>query len=349
MKKRVAIFLDYYYIGGIEKVIQNIYDNLKDEYDIDIISFVSKNKNIKSLLKKQYNNFSIRNILGLVKLKKYFKENKYDIIHINCYNSFGLIYAFLVRKYINKIIVHAHSSNTNCDILYIKTIINFFIKKIFNSEKYELISVSEAAGKFCFDTNKCNIILNSVDYDKFYFDEKKRIEYRKKYNLSDDKIVIGHIGRFSLEKNHKFLIDIFNELCKINNNYILILVGEGKLYNKIKNKIKKLNLEDKVIYFKYRDDINYFINMFDVYLFPSKHEGFGITLLENQINGREVFTTDKIPEVLNISNKIHFINLKNNSKYWANEIINCKSKKLILKKDLNINNFIEKIKQLYNR
>lgn len=349
MKKKVAIFLDYYYIGGIEKIIENIYDNLKNKYNIDIISFVSKNKNVKSLLNKEYTSFSIRNILGLNKLRKYFKNNKYDIVHINCYNSFGLIYAFMIRKYVKKIIIHAHNSNVDFDFLNIKKIINFLIKKIFNSNKYEFIAVSDEACKFCFNTNKYEIILNAIDYNKFYFNNKKRIEYRNKYNISEEKIVIGHIGRFVPQKNHNFLIDIFNELCKISDDYILILVGEGKLYNKIMKKINNFNLNNKVIYFKYRDDINDFINMFDIYLFPSIYEGFPITLIETQINGRIIFTSDNITSMLKISNRIKFLSLKKGANYWARKINKYQKQDLVLDYKLNLENFISNIDNIYSR
>ena len=346
--QKVAIFLDYYYVGGIENVISNIYNNLKDIYNINILSFVSKDNSVKGLLKGNYSSFGLRNILGLIKLRKHFKNNKYDIIHINCYNAFGLIYAYMSRKYVKKVIVHAHNSNVDNDFLKIKSFINYLIKLIFNSNKYIYIGVSDEACNFCFMNKDYTLIPNSVDYEKFKENKKIRKYYRNKYNIND-KIVIGHIGRFVEQKNHDFIINVFNEICKIKDNYILVLVGEGKLYNKIMTKVKRLNLEDKVLYFKYRNDIDKFINMFDIYLFPSIYEGFGITLLENQINDKEVFTSDNVPRVLNISNKIHFLSLKNNPKYWANEIINYKNKKLILKKDLDIDNYIKKIKEIYNR
>ena len=88
---RVLLFIDYYGYGGIEKVIDDI--TLLDNHSFSILSMVNvSNRNINCLLKRKYNNFFIRNLFGLRKYKSFLKKNNYDIIHINCYNAFGLIY-----------------------------------------------------------------------------------------------------------------------------------------------------------------------------------------------------------------------------------------------------------------
>ena len=114
------------------------------------------------VLKKNYHNFFIRNILGLSKFKKYLYNNEYDIIHIHCYNSFGLIYGFIARKYIKNVIIHAHNSNIDNDFLYIKHLINNLIKLIFKSNKYTYLAVSEECNRFCFNSKNAIIIRNCI-------------------------------------------------------------------------------------------------------------------------------------------------------------------------------------------
>jgi len=223
MQKKIAIFLDYYYVGGIEKVISDIKKYLENEYEFDIISFSSNNKNVISILNKTYRNFFIRNILGLIKINKHFKNKKYDVIHINCYNSFGLIYGKILKKYTKKIIIHAHSSNIDKDMLHIKKSINLLIKMFFKDKDFIYVAVSKGSSLFCFGNKESILIANGINYNNYVFNKNLKDEYRKKYNIDNKKIVIGNIGRLEKQKNQLFILDIFNDLLKINKNYILIL------------------------------------------------------------------------------------------------------------------------------
>ena len=346
---RVLIFQDYFYIGGIEKIIMDIKNNLDKRYDIDILSMVNKsNNNIIRLLAKDYDNFFIRNIKGIFKFKKYIKNNKCDIIHINCYNSFGLIYGYIAYKYNKNIIIHGHNCNIDNDYLYIKRIINYIIKLLFRSNKYKYIAVNDETNKFCFNNNNnCIIIPNGIDYDKYRFNNKERIKYRKLFNIKDNEIVIGSVGRFTYQKNYSFIIDIFKEICNIKDNYRLILIGEGTLKKSIIDKVRKYGIENKVLFLSNRDDINKFINMFDIYLSPSVYEGFGLSIVENEINGKYVFVSDRVIKEVNISNRIKYISLNKDSKYWCNKIINKKDIKLVIDNGLDIKYFIKNIESVY--
>lgn len=348
--KKVLMFLDYYGFGGIEKVIQDIKENISNEkFQIEILSLVNSTHDLSivSLLNSKETNFFKRNLKGLKKFSCYLQENSYDIIHIHCYNSFGLIYATIARKYVKKVIIHAHSSNICNDFFKIKWLINFLIKNIFSSKNFVLLAPTLECSKFCFGDSRVILIPNSICYSKYYFDFNERLKYRKLLNIKDKEVVIGHIGRFNAEKNHTFILDIFKEIVKLNGNYKLILVGEGKTLNKIKKKVKKINLEEKVLFLGNRMDISNLINVFDIYLFPSKFEGFPLTLVEAQVNGKYIFCSSKISKNVVISNRIFFLSLSENPLQWALKIMNHKSLKLILESRLDIHYYIEKIKKLY--
>jgi len=347
---KILMFQDYFNKGGIEKVILDIKEFINNNYNIDILSMVNiSNEKIISLLDKDYQKPFMRNLKGLKKYKKFLKNNRdnYDIIHIHCYNAFGLIYAFIAKKYCKKIIVHAHSNNINEDFLFIKHLINNIIKFLFRDKKNLYIAVSEECNKFCFNVDNCIIIPNGIDYNKYYFNFNERSKYRRKFSINDKEIVIGHIGRFDKQKNHGFIIEIFYEISRIKDNYKLILIGEGKLRKIIENKIKELKLESKVIVLNNRNDISKLINMFDIFLFPSIYEGFGLTVVENEVNGRDVFVSDKIPKSVNISNRIKFLSLSKSAREWANEIINLHNKELLLDNRLDMPNYLEDIENIY--
>ena len=347
--KKILLFLDYYYYGGIEKVIENIKDNMHEKYKFNTLTFVNKAEKdeIESLLKKDCRNFFKRNIFGLIKFKQYIKNNSFDIVHIHCYNAFGLIYANIARKYTKKVIIHSHNSQIDKDKLKIKHYINKKIQKMFSKNDYTYISCSKEAGYFCVARDTI-VIPNGIDYSKYKPNEEQRKIYREKYNLSNN-IVIGNVGRFEEQKNHSFIIDVFYELQKINDKYCLVLVGEGTLLKDIKEKVEKKNLKDKIIFIPYTSDIHNLINMFDIYLAPSIYEGFNITCVENQINGKLVFASNKINKIVKISNNIKFISLDKTSKQWANEMINTSKKELILDDKLNIKKFTEKIEEIYEK
>lgn len=344
--KKVLMFLDYYNNGGIEKIINDLKNNLN--YKIDILCFNNlSNQEIITLNKKVYNNFFFRNILSLNKLKKYIKNNKYDVIYINCYNSFGYIYAKIISKYNNHIIIHGHNSNIDKDYLKIKKIINNLIKILFNNNYYTYIAPTKEVANFCFSKkNKVNIIENCINYQDYYFNKEYYLYYKKLFNI-DKEIVIGNIGRMEYQKNQLFVLDIFKDLLDINNNYKLIIIGTGSLKKKIIKKINKLKLNNKVILIDKDNNINKLINIFDIYLFPSIYEGFPLTLIENQVNNSYCITSSNINKNTKISNKIKYISLDKSSLEFAKIINNLNlNKRLILDNKLDLNIFLKKIKKL---
>ena len=167
---------------------------------------------------------------------------------------------------------------------------------------------------------KYTILKNAIDTGKIYFDESVREEIRKKINLSD-KFVVGHIGRFSYQKNHEFLIDVFNEICKYKENAVLLLVGVGELQNKIRNKVKELNLGDRVMFLDIRKDIQELLNAMAVFVLPSYFEGLPVVGVEAQAAGLQVFTSDNITKELPLKELVFYYSLEMSASEWSENII----------------------------
>ena len=149
---------------------------------------------------------------------------------------------------------------------------------------------SELAGRWLFgdkayDSGKVYLLNNAIDLDKFKYNESLRKEKRKELGIGEDTLVIGHIGRFVAQKNHTFLIDIFNELHKKNHNSLLLLVGQGPLKEEIENKVKELKLNDSVRFLGQRNDANELYQAFDVFCLPSLYEGLPVVGVEAQATG----------------------------------------------------------------
>ena len=176
-----------------------------------------------------------------------------------------------------------------------------------------------------FGENEFTIIPDAIDVEQFKFDIDQRNICRKYLKLGL-KTVYGCIARFSPQKNHKFLIDIFAEIHKRDTNTFLLLVGEGYLKTEIQQKINKLNLADSVMFLGMRNDINFLLQAIDVMIAPSVYEGFGISVLEAQCAGVCCYVSDIFNDEIMQTPIIMKIGLHKSAEEWAIQIINNQAK-----------------------
>lgn len=256
-------------------------------------------------------------------LKKVFKENNYKIVHsnLNTLSVFPLFVAKLAG--VPARIAHSHSTSNKMEWKknMLKNILRPF-SKVFATNYF---ACTEHAGRWLFgdktfEAGKVTIINNAIDVDKFKYNEEIRNKIREQLNI-ENKLVIGHVGRFVKQKNHTFLIDIFAKVYEENNNAVLILIGDGPLENEIKEKVKKLNLQDVIIFLGIKDNVNEYMQAMDVFLFPSLYEGLGIVLIEAQCSGLHCVTSTEVPSVAKISENIEFIDLNENLDSWKNSTV----------------------------
>lgn len=314
--------------GGIENLIMNIYRNVdRTKIQFDFIVHYNKecffDKEIISLGGKIYR-FPVmedKNIFKYIKsLKKFFKAHReYKVVHGHM-ASLAFIYLGIAKKYnIPVRIVHSHGTS------HLKTIKGYAKYFLFKFAKYNAnyyFACSTEAGEYLFGKNaKFEFIPNAIDLEKFKYNLSVREKVRKQLNI-ENKLVIGHVGRFNLQKNHTFLIDIFLKINEKEPNSILVLVGKGELENKIKEKIKKYNLEEKVKLLGVRKDVADLYQAFDVFLMPSLFEGLPLTGVEAQASGLACFFSDTITKEVKISNYTKFISLDKTDEYWSKEILN---------------------------
>ena len=123
----------------------------------------------------------------------------------------------------------------------------------------------------------------------------------------ENKYVVGHVGRFNEQKNHRFLIDVFSKMISIREDAVLLLVGEGALKSDIQRSVKEKGISDKVIFTGQRSDANNLMQAMDIFAFPSLFEGLGMVLVEAQVAGLKVIASDSLPKEAQISKNIKFI------------------------------------------
>lgn len=328
---RVASVIGRYIGGGVEAVTINYYRNIdKNKVQLDFICDEdSTNIPYEEIERMGGKVIIIPSYSKPFKyhkaLKRVLKEGNYKIIHsnINTLSVFSLFAAKCAGVPVR--IAHSHSTTNKKEKKknLMKQVLRPF-SKVFATD---YMCCSELAGRWLFgnkEYDKGNVYLlnNAIDLDKFKYNESLRKKKRKELGIKDDTLVIGHIGRFVAQKNHDFLIDIFNEIHKKNNNSILLLAGQGPLIEDIKNKVKELNLDDNVKFLGQRNDANELYQAFDVFLLPSLYEGLPVVGVEAQAAGLLCYLSDDMTKETKVLDITKFMSLNNTPEEWANNILN---------------------------
>lgn len=317
--------------GGAENFLMNLYRNIakeKIQFDFLVNREGIFDDEIKSLGGRLYYIPALQKV-GQIKYTKnldnFFKTHKeYKIVHSHINQVSGLILERAKKAGIPIRIAHSHNSKYNRN-LFIRIYKKYLGRKILKNANV-LVACSDKARECLYkkESKKVLIINNGIDIEKFKYNEKTRRKIREKLKFKDNEIVVGHVGRFEKQKNHKFLIKIFYEFNKINQNSKLLLVGDGKLKNKIDKLIKKYKLEDKVILLGNRKDVNDIYQAMDLFVFPSLYEGLPLVLIEAQISGLNVLISNNITKMVNITENVKFLSIKENPKVWAEEMLKIK-------------------------
>lgn len=248
-------------------------------------------------------------------LFKIYVREKFDIVHVHGSNASIGAELFLAKLAGIKGRI-AHSHNTTSTSMRIHKI----MKPIFDISYTDGLACGELAGKWLFGEKPFTVIPNGVKINNFKFDIRLRNSMREKLNLKG-KFVIGHIGRFNYQKNHLFLLKVFNEIYKRNKNAILLLVGKGPDYKKIKSQVMDAPYKSNVILYGETNNPASLYMAMDEFLFPSRFEGLPVTLVEAQISGLPAVISDVITPEIKMSSELNFMSLNDSPKNWAKKIL----------------------------
>lgn len=311
-------------LGGIEMFIMNVYRNIdRNKIQFDFLKFTDTIPFEKEILELGGRIYQVTpRSKSMSKCKKDIQDildkKEHTILHAHI-NTCSFIQPILLAKQNGlKVIVHSHNewkgNNFKTNLLHKLN------KSKCNKILDKALACSDVAGKYMFNINY-DICKNGIDLDKYKYDENVRTSTRESLGIDKDTFLIGHVGRFELQKNHKFLVEIIKELDKKIDNYKVCLVGEGSLKNEIENLVKEYNLEDKFLFLGIRNDINQLMMGFDLFLLPSLFEGLPFVLVEAQATGLKSFISDNISNESDIRlNLIESLSLDEVA-IWNNNII----------------------------
>lgn len=254
------------------------------------------------------------------------RDGDYDIIQCHMERGCAVTLPIAIINGIKIRIAHTHlahfEGNSRIPGFIYKAISRFIVKCA-----TDYFACSQDAGRWLFgdaivDRKKLRVVPNAINVEKFRHSEEMREKYRNNFGINDNLFVIGEVGRFTTQKNHKFLVYIFSEVLKLCPEALLVLVGDGELEPDVKQQLKKLKISDRVIFLGSRNDVNYIMDAMDVFVHPALFEGLGNVLIEAQTSGLPVVTSaDVIPIETKITKNIKYISLNNSAKDWANEIL----------------------------
>lgn len=200
-----------------------------------------------------------------------------------------------------------------------------------------------------FSINNTVVIHNAIEAEQYGDNALPKNKIRHKLGIDANAFVVGNIGRFTEQKNHDYLITVFYELQKKQDNAFLLLIGSGELKESIEKKIHNLNIEDKVLILSGRTDIPDLLNAMDVFVFPSLYEGLGIALIEAQFSGLKCVTADCVPLEAYITNKVITLSVKDSIERWVEAILSeeYSSDRFAEKEDYIMSKEIKRLEMLY--
>lgn len=322
--------------AGIETMIMNYYRHI-DKNKIQFYFLCNKtkpgayDKEIKKLGGKIFYSPGL-NPLKWFKyqkvVQKIIKDNDIDIVHVH--NGALGVQALLAAKKAGVKVRISHVHGTRIDInlkLPLKLLYKTQLKRLANQYwGCGLEAIEYYYGKEIIRKNNYTLLTNAIDENKFKYDEKVRQKIRNELGIKDNEYLIGHIGRFMPQKNHDFLIEIFKEIITKNKNYKLLLIGNGELQENIKNKVKRFDLTDNVIFTGNISNVNEMYQAMDLFLLPSLFEGLPVVGIEAQANGLNCLFSNTISHEVDITGNVKYLSLKESPKVWASEALKISEK-----------------------
>ncbi|MBY0145915.1 glycosyltransferase family 1 protein [Neobacillus niacini] len=314
--------------GGAETLIMNLYRNIdrsKVQFDFLTCKDGIFDSEIKELGGTIYRipYVSEAGHFGYIKsLNDFFsRHDDYTIVHSHLNRMSGFVLRAAKKAGIHYCITHSHNTGGEGGILTkgYKWYSGLFIPS--NSD-YTL-ACSQAAAKWLFGkrSSSTTLLNNGIEPELFSYSPDIRMTKRMELGISDQ-FVIGHVGRFTKQKNHKFLLEVFAEFVKRKPESILLLCGDGILRKDIEQRVNELNIQSKVKFLGVRSDINKLLQAFDLFVFPSLHEGLPVTLIEAQAAGIPCLISEEITKEVDMGLELmKFIELTSVDS-WVTELEN---------------------------
>lgn len=317
--------------GGAETMVMNFYRAIdRNEVQFDFVIHSSSQNDYREEIEEMggkiyiFPKFKGYNFVNYRRTwEKFFANHtEYRIIHSHI-RSYASLFFSIASKYGLKTIIHSHSTSNGKGF---KSFIKYLLQKPLVNQADYLFACSEEAGKWLYGSKKIKednyfLVKNAIDVGKYKYNEIARNKYRNDLGIENN-LVLGHVGRLSAPKNHKFLLKVFKGVLEKNSKAVLLIVGDGDLEEDINKTIKDLNLEEKVYMLGSRDDINFILQAMDIFLFPSIWEGLPVAVVEAETSGLPCIVSEAVTKEVKLLPNLKYLPINKGQDIWINTILN---------------------------
>lgn len=318
-------------MGGAESRIMDLYRSIdRSKMQFDFMIHTTKecyfNKEIKELGGNIYYvpRFRLYNYFSYVKAwKTFFKEHKeFRAVHGHMTSTASIYLPIAKKSGVPITIAHARSAGVDKGLKgrLTKLLRKNLAKKTDIKIACSGIAAEAVFGKKAAEEKQVIIIPNAIDLEQFRFDNSKREEMRSRLGICD-KWVIGHAGRFHFAKNHLYLIRIFEEIQKVQENAVLMLLGDGSERERAEQFAEELGIKDKVLFLGNQKQVADYYQAMDYVVFPSHYEGLPGTIVEAQASGLKCLISDTIATEVACTELVSFESILKEPKEWADIVI----------------------------
>ncbi|MCO7176712.1 glycosyltransferase family 1 protein [Sporolactobacillus kofuensis] len=322
--------------GGVESFLMNYYRQMnKKRVQFDFLTIFPKiayEDEIQTLGGRVWHiHGKVHHLFQYIKdLKCFFAQNgqNYKSIWVNSCSLANIDYLKFAKRYgVTTRIIHSH--NTQETDGFVKKIFHYWNKLFLRRYATDYWACSNAAGSWFYSKkimsgSRYKLIHNAIETTLYSFSRPVRKNYRKILGITDQIFVIGHVGRFHNQKNHKFIIDVFYEMHKRCPQTVLVLIGSGKLEANMREKVDLLGITDAVIFMGMRNNVNEWMQAMDLFLLPSRYEGLPVVSIEAQAAGLQVIASTAVTKEAAITKLMNYYSLKQSASCWASLILNHK-------------------------
>ena len=253
------------------------------------------------------------------------KNGPFAAVHSHVFFYSGLVLRATKRAGVPVRIAHAHNAHTGESRGCLRLTYERGMQLLIRRYATLLLGCSEKACRYVFGDAamrdaRCHVLPDGINCDRFAFRAEVRSEMRAAYGL-DGQFVVGHVGHFTAAKNHEKILRVFAALCRRRQDAALLLVGDGELEADVRRMAQELEIADRVVFAGAMQDVERTYQAMDVFLFPSRYEGFGMAVVEAQASGLACVASDVVPEETNASGRVTYLPLRAPDAAWAEAVL----------------------------
>lgn len=249
---------------------------------------------------------------------------EWAVVHGHFLRSAAFTYMASAKKNGKYVIAHSHNTCDQAGAVKNALIRSMRFPIRFTADYF--MACSHAAGRFAFGRNivsssRFQVLKNGIDTSAFRCTQARHLKEKSKLGYAEDTPLYGHVGRFNDQKNHIFLLRVFQKIHQLQPAARLILLGDGPNRQMINAEVRSLGLEGYVRMTGNVSDVSAYLKALDVFILPSLYEGLPLAGVEAQAAGAKCLFADTIDKEAQCIHSLEWMSLQDDPEAWAETAI----------------------------